>query len=65
MRLVVEQPTMAAARAKRAQERARRQFSPTRSVRAMHSRMAAVDRVRYKDLTPPGARRRDRVASAG
>ena len=63
MRLVFEQPTMAAARARRAQERARRQFSPTRSVRAMHSRMVAVDRVRYKDPTPPGTRRGDRLAS--
>ena len=63
MRLVFEQPTMAAARARRAQERARRQFSPTRAVGAMHSRLVAVDRVRYKDLTPPGTRRGERLAS--
>ncbi len=63
MRLVFEQPAMAAARARRAQERARRQFSPTRSIGAMHGRMVAVDRVRYKDPTPPGTRRGDRLAS--
>jgi GT2 family glycosyltransferase len=65
MRLVFEQPTMAAARATKAQERARHQFSPTRSMRAMRSRVAAVDRVRYKDQTPRGARRGDRLASTG
>jgi GT2 family glycosyltransferase len=65
MRLVFEQPTMAIARGRRAQERARRQFSPTRSVAAMHDRVAAVDRVRHKDRTPRGARPGDRLASAG
>jgi glycosyltransferase involved in cell wall biosynthesis len=47
MRLVFEQPKMAAARARRAQERVRRQLAPTRSVRIMHDRVAAVDRGRY------------------
>jgi GT2 family glycosyltransferase len=63
MRLVFEQPTLAAARARRAQERARRQFSPSRSVRAMHNRVAAVDRLRYKDLTPRGVRPGNRLTS--
>jgi GT2 family glycosyltransferase/tetratricopeptide (TPR) repeat protein len=62
MRQVFEQPTVAAARARRAQERAGRQFSPTRSVRAMQHRVAAVDRVRDEDRTR-GTRSGDRVAS--
>jgi GT2 family glycosyltransferase len=62
MRLVFEQPTDAAARARRALERAQRQFSPTRSIRAMQHRVAAVDRVRYEGRTP---RSSDRLASAG
>jgi len=65
MRLVVEQPDMVAAKARRAQERGRRQFSPTRSVRAMRDRIAAVDRVRYADRTPRGARPNDRLATTG
>jgi glycosyltransferase involved in cell wall biosynthesis len=65
MRLVFEQPTMTAARARRAQLRARRQFSPSRTVRAMHGRVAAVDRLRHQDLTPAGVRPAHRLASAG
>jgi GT2 family glycosyltransferase/glycosyltransferase involved in cell wall biosynthesis len=65
MRLVFEQPNVAAARARRAQERARRQFSPTRSVRAMQHRVAAVDRVRYEDRSPREARPNGRLASTG
>jgi GT2 family glycosyltransferase/tetratricopeptide (TPR) repeat protein len=65
MRLVFAQPTMAAARARRAQQRARRQFSPSRTVRAMHGRVADVDRLRHQDLTPAGVRPGQRLASAG
>ena len=65
MRLVFEQPDMAAARARRAQERARRQFSPARSVRAMRDRIAAVDRARHGDRVPPVAGPGDWLASAG
>jgi glycosyltransferase involved in cell wall biosynthesis len=65
MRLVLEQPTMAEARARRAQQRARRQFSPNRSMRAMHGRLAAVDRLRHQDRTPGGVRAGNRLASTG
>jgi hypothetical protein len=65
MRLVFEQPAMAAARARKAQQRARRQFSPSRTVRAMHGRLAAVDRLRHQDQTPAGVRPGHRLASAG
>jgi GT2 family glycosyltransferase len=65
MRLVYEQPDMAAARARRAQERARRQFSPARSVRAMRDRVAAVDRARHGDRVPQVAAPGDWLASAG
>jgi hypothetical protein len=54
MRLVFEQPKMAAARARRAQERVRRQLAPTRSVRAMHDRVTAVARGRYGERTGGG-----------
>jgi tetratricopeptide (TPR) repeat protein len=57
MRLLVEQPKVAAARARRAQERARRQFSPSRSVRAMLDRVGVVDRSRYGDPDSRGAQR--------
>jgi hypothetical protein len=65
MRLVFEQPTDAAARARRAREKAQRQFSPTRSIRAMQHRVAAVDRVRYEDRARREARSSDRLASTG
>jgi hypothetical protein len=65
MRLVLAQPALAAARATKAQKRAQEQFSPTRSVRAMRSRVDAVDRMRYKDPTPRGTRPGHRLASAG
>ena len=65
MRLVLEQPTMAAARARRAQQRARRQFSSNRTVRAMHGRLAAVDRLRHQDRTLGGVRAGNRLASTG
>jgi GT2 family glycosyltransferase len=65
MRLVFEQPNMAAARARRAQERARRQFSPSRSVRAMHGRVAAVDRLRYEDRARGRVRPGNRLATTG
>jgi glycosyltransferase involved in cell wall biosynthesis len=65
MRLVLEEPTVAAARARRAQQRARRQFSPNRSMRAMHGRLAAVDRLRHQDRTPGGVRAGNRLASTG
>jgi hypothetical protein len=47
MRLLVEQPDVAMAKARRARDRARRQFSPYRTVRTMRERLSAVDRMRY------------------
>lgn len=49
MRLVVSQPLLAAAKAKRASERGRRQFSVARSVQVMRDRFIAIDRLRYGD----------------
>jgi GT2 family glycosyltransferase/tetratricopeptide (TPR) repeat protein len=54
MRLVVEEPKLVAAKARRAQERAGRQFSPARSVRAMRERVAVVDELRHQGGTPEG-----------
>jgi GT2 family glycosyltransferase/glycosyltransferase involved in cell wall biosynthesis len=65
MRLVFAQPTIAAARARRAQQRARRQFSPSRAVRAMHGRVAAVDRLRHQEQIPARGRPGQRLATAG
>jgi len=63
MRLVVAEPKLAINRARRAQERARRQFSPSRSVRAMHDRVAAIDRARHDDGA--SGRMTGRVATLG
>jgi hypothetical protein len=56
MRLVAEQPKLALARARRAEERGQRQFAPSRSVRAMKDRLAVIDGMRYEDRPPPAAR---------
>jgi glycosyltransferase involved in cell wall biosynthesis len=65
MRAVIEEPTLAVAKARRARERARRQFSPSRSLRALHERLAAVDHMRYGDVAPRRARPGQRAAVAG
>jgi glycosyltransferase involved in cell wall biosynthesis len=65
MRAVLEQPKLAIAKARRAQERARRQFSPSRSVRTLRERLAAVDHMRYGDVVPRQAGAGRRVAVAG
>jgi hypothetical protein len=53
MRLVIEQPKLALAKARRAQERARRQFSPYRTVRVMRDRITAIDHRRKEGEHSP------------
>jgi GT2 family glycosyltransferase/tetratricopeptide (TPR) repeat protein len=50
MRLVLEQPKVAAVRARRAKDRARRQFSPTRSAKIMIDRLSAIEAARHRDI---------------
>jgi len=52
MRLVVEQPKLAIRKARRAQERERRLFSPPRSVKAMKDRVMTIDQLRHGDAVP-------------
>jgi hypothetical protein len=57
MALVVAQPRSVMVRARRAQERARRQFAPSRAVRVMTERLDAIDRMRNGNnvaAKPPG-----------
>jgi len=62
MRLVIEQPKLAMAKARRAQERARRQFSPYRAARAMRDRVNAIDRLRHESEPLPARQPVDRLA---
>jgi hypothetical protein len=48
MRLVIEQPKVAAVRARRAKDRARRQFSSTRSAKIMIDRLSAIEGARHR-----------------
>jgi hypothetical protein len=50
MRVVAARAISASAKARRAQERARRQFSPSRSVRAITNRLRAIEQLRYGDV---------------
>jgi GT2 family glycosyltransferase len=52
MRAVLEQPKLVMAKARRAQERAQRQFSPARSILTMRERLAAIDRLRHGGVVP-------------
>ena len=65
MRLVVQHPELAMARARSAQERARRQFSPKRAARTMKDRLAAIDRLRHGDGPSRVGRPAARVATTG
>ncbi len=48
MRLVIEQPKVAAVRARRAKDRARRQFSSTRSTKVMIDRLSGIEQSRHR-----------------
>lgn len=48
MRLVMEQPKVAAVRARRAKERAHRAFGTTRAVKVMTDRLAAIEGARHR-----------------
>jgi GT2 family glycosyltransferase/tetratricopeptide (TPR) repeat protein len=63
MRLMVDQPRVAVAKARRAQERARRQFSPARSVRAMRDRVEVIEGRRHRDDTSDRAVSNGQLAS--
>jgi hypothetical protein len=57
MRLVIEQPKVTMARARRAQERARRQFSPYRTVGTMRDRVNTIARRRHVSAPAPAPAR--------
>ena len=59
MQFVVSRPRPVAVKARRAQERARRQFSPSRAVGAMMDRLVAIDRLRYERGPRPRTARGD------
>jgi GT2 family glycosyltransferase/tetratricopeptide (TPR) repeat protein len=48
MRLVIEQPKLVAVRARRAKDRARRQFSAIRSTKIMTDRLSAIEGARHR-----------------
>jgi hypothetical protein len=48
MRLVIEQPKLVAVRARRAKDRARRQFSAIRSTKIMTDRLSAIEGTRHR-----------------
>ena len=50
MRLVVEQPRLAAAKARRAKERELRQSAPARSIKVMKDRLADIDHRRHGEV---------------
>lgn len=54
MRLVVEQPKFAMAKAGRAKKRQLRQFSPGQAARDMKDRLVTIDRLRYRNSIRPG-----------
>jgi tetratricopeptide (TPR) repeat protein len=63
MRRVMDEPRLVITLARRAQERARRQFSPARSVRALRDRLAAVDELRHRERAPATRRPIEPLAS--
>jgi GT2 family glycosyltransferase len=65
MKLVLAGPKAVLVRARRAQERARRQFGPSRSVRVMTDRLTAIDRMRYGDQAAPKPQAQGRLVVAG
>jgi tetratricopeptide (TPR) repeat protein len=65
MKLVVKRPKAVTVRARRAQERARRQFGPSRTVRFMTERLSVIDHMRYGDQAAPKPDAPDRLVVAG
>jgi len=57
MRLVLEQPKLAIAKASRAQNRGGRLFSPFASVRAVQNRFSAINHFHHGDVLPAQGRR--------
>lgn len=53
MRLIVDQPKVAAVRARRAKDRARRQLSSARSAKTMLDRLATIEAARHRVLDGP------------
>ncbi|HEY1762658.1 MAG TPA: hypothetical protein VGG17_08715, partial [Acidimicrobiales bacterium] len=53
MRLVLEEPKVAAVRARRAKDRARRQFSSARSAKIMIDRLSAIEATRHRVVDGP------------
>lgn len=63
MRLVVDQPKVARARARRAKERARRQFGSPRVVRIMTDRVSAIESARHRAVADAPELARHKVSA--